>query len=52
MEKFAYREYYWDDEGNVIGFKNVYKTLAYPTKGTAGNKGGDGFIVVYWDKEE
>jgi len=38
-----------DGEGNPAG--TYYKTVYKPEPGTPGVKGGDGFIVVYWDKE-
>ena len=36
----------------VVGWEPTFKTLTTPQKGEAGAKGGDGFIVIYYDKGE
>ena len=41
----------YDGEGNIIGSQDIYTSVGQPTPGTAGAKGADGFIVIWWDKE-
>ena len=36
----------------VVGWETTFRTLTKPENGKAGAKGGDGFIVIYYDKEE
>lgn len=50
--KFSHSETIYNSEGKPAGTRAIYTKVSERSDGSPGAKGADGFIVLYWDKED
>ena len=50
--KYSHTETIYGDDGKPTGSRRKYDKISEKTNGSPGIDGADGFVVVYWDKQE